>query len=410
MRFLLPAISGLVLMTSLLPGSVRSQSLVDTPFTRQVLTNFSAWDTDKDGTLSYREINGRVADPRVAGEAAAALAALKIAFRSSGNTSLPPFTRDYFSLYARGVSSRKAPPTRAAEDEIEPHDESPVTVVSPAESPPLPKFDSFYRRGLVQIRTTGPEVFLANDPRLDHVKQRHASDCFFLAVIGAMISRDPARVRRMIVSRRDGSYTVTFPGKSPVSVPALTDAQLCLYGSTSSGARWLMILEEGFGRASNETWPERVRHEVASDYYVSGGNSNACLRMMTGNPTNSILLRESGADALSTQEESAPKLAEVRQALGDAFREQRLVTAGTNMAKRPPAITGRHSYAVIGYDPTSDTVRMWNPHRNNFRPRGASGASGTSGITSGYATREGLFNVPLEDFVRVFARLSWEAR
>jgi hypothetical protein len=397
--FLLPLCLGTLIVA---PSLLHGQSLVDTPFTRQVLSNFSSWDTDHDGVLSSSEIDSRITDRRVTGEAAATLSALKVALRSSKEGELPLFRRDYFSQYARGFNNRPVPSAIREEDEIETDTASRVSAVTSAAPTAPPKFDSLYRRGLGRIMGTGPEIFLFNDPRLDHVKQRHVSDCFFLAVVGAMIQRDPKTVRNMIQAQRDGSCIVTFPGKKPVRIPPLTDTQICLYGSTSSGARWLMLLEEGFGQANNELHPAQIRHEIASDYYIAGGSPTGCLQVMTGHQTNGINLRLPTVDPMPTREEVELKLEPLRQALTDAFRERRLVTVGTTLMSHPPGITQRHSFAVLGYDPASDSVQLWNPHRNNFRPQGP------SGLTYGYPTRGGIFIVPLSDFARIFSRVSWE--
>lgn len=373
-----------------------AQSLVDTPFTRQVEKNFTHWDKDKNGTLSELEVNASITDPRFTGESAAALAALKVALRSTKRGPLPPFDRPYFAQYAHRSTPRKSAAISAAPvgeiDEVE---------SSPETSAP-PPFDSYYQRSLSRLRTTGPEIFLSNDPRLDHIRQHSENDCFFLAVIGAIINRDPAALHNMVTTGRDGSSLVTFPGRQPQTIPSLTDAQICLYGSTSSGVRWLMLLEEAFSRTNNERRPESARQEVSSDFYTVGGSTPACMRILTGHATDGITLRARDAITMPTQEEMGPKLPPLRTALIDAFREHRIVTVGTNNGVMPPAVTPRHAYAVLGYVAASDTIRLWNPHRNNTRHRGA------PGLQTGYPTREGIFTLPLAEFACIFMRVTWE--
>ena len=373
--------------------------------TRQVERNFSLWDKDRNGILSESEINAAVADTRFTGEAAAALAALKTALRNAKDSPLPAFDRNYFAQYARSPVARIVTVSPAVPDgEFDDDKKSPVSAVSSASSIVLPRFDQFYQRGMQRLRTTGPDIFLSNDPRLDHIKQRAESDCFFLAVVGAMINRDPSTLRGLITSQRDENSRLTFPGRQPLLIAPLTDAQICLYGSTSSGARWLMLLEEGYGRTINEQRPESSRRDVASDYYLVGGSPAACMRVLTGHLADEIYLRDRASLAMPTSEEIAPKLGALRTGLTDAFRDHRLVTASTNTGTLPPNITPRHAYAVLAYDSAFDTVRLWNPHRNRVRPRGV------PGLETGYATQEGIFTVPLADFARIFARVTWERK
>lgn len=112
----------------------------------------------KDRVLSPREVDARAADPRLTGEDAAALASLKTALRSAKNSSVPSYGRDYFARYARGFYSRRAPTPPVCADDGTP------------EQTAMPPFDQFYQSGLNRLKITGPEVFLANDPRLDHIQ------------------------------------------------------------------------------------------------------------------------------------------------------------------------------------------------------------------------------------------------
>jgi hypothetical protein len=57
---------------------------------------------------------------------------------------------------------------------------------------------------------------------------------------------------------------------------------------------------------------------------------------------------------------------------------------------------------VLDYDAASDTVRLWNPHGDNFQPQGATGPEG------GYPMTGGIFKIPLEQFVRQFSGMAFE--
>jgi hypothetical protein len=47
-------------------------------------------------------------------------------------------------------------------------------------------------------------------------------------------------------------------------------------------------------------------------------------------------------------------------------------------------------------------VYVFNPWGNTFTP------SGPPGLVNGYATRNGIFEVPIHEFVQIFGRLVYE--
>jgi hypothetical protein len=56
----------------------------------------------------------------------------------------------------------------------------------------------------------------------------------------------------------------------------------------------------------------------------------------------------------------------------------------------------------LQYKPAQRLVRVFNPWGNSFNPKGA------PGLVNGYATRYGLFEVPLQDFICIFTHLDYE--
>ena len=81
-----------------------------TPFTRVVLSHFDAWDADHNGTLSVREIEDKVRDPKITGDDAAAVATLDMLGRGSKTVPAPTITRDYLNAYAAQVVAHEHSP------------------------------------------------------------------------------------------------------------------------------------------------------------------------------------------------------------------------------------------------------------------------------------------------------------
>ena len=84
------------------------------------------------------------------------------------------------------------------------------------------------------------------------------------------------------------------------------------------------------------------------------------------------------------------------------MRDKRLAGVGTGEDSLPPGINPHHAYAILGFDPATDRVQLWNPHGNYFRPRGE------PGLANGYPTQAGRFEIPVADFVRIFNSASFE--
>ncbi len=67
-----------------------------------------------------------------------------------------------------------------------------------------------------------------------------------------------------------------------------------------------------------------------------------------------------------------------------------------------PGLTPEHAYAVLNYDSESDAITLWNPHGNNFKPKGP------AGLTNGYPTTNGVFTMALSDLTSQFNRVVFE--
>ena len=83
--------------------------------------------------------------------------------------------------------------------------------------------------------------------------------------------------------------------------------------------------------------------------------------------------------------------------------------AGVNMGRQPPAgqakipgIGYHHAYAVFGFDPKTDLVTLWNPWGQNFQPKGQ------EGVAHGFATKHGIFRIPLKTLYAQFSNMVWE--
>ena len=104
-----------------------------------------------------------------------------------------------------------------------------------------------------------------------------------------------------------------------------------------------------------------------------------------------------------TPEEKLAKLANLREMLTTAIKEKKLICAGTPATGlKPPGISLKHAYAILDYDASRDILTVWNPHGNTFHPKG------DPGLTNGYVTEKGQFEVPLPEALTFFSGIVFE--
>lgn len=387
-----------------LPTATPGKSLPPS-FASVVRERFQVWDRDGNGTLSPEELDGLCVNPSISGAEAAAVAALKRVVRS-GKYAVPPLTPEGI-LNKTSAAPRTTPNPEAAEraDSTEQTTGSPLRPVN---------FPASFASSLRKIENT-PRVLFADDtPDLDKCRQGPLGDCYFVAAVGAFVHRDPSAVKRMLVQLPDGRIRATFGDGRSIEIAPLTDAEIALSGSTGDEGLWLPVLEKALGAMRRDGDPEKFAMETATDAIANGGSSTTIVRMLTGHLTERIVLKRTprsttrGPDGKLLTATPVPAadltaLAErVRREVGKAIEERRLVTCSTGSEPQPPGISGKHAYAVLGFDAQADTLLVWNPHGNTFRPKG------DPGLAHGFATSGGMFRIPVADFVQVFRSVGYE--
>lgn len=390
----------------LFAAAISLQSPQHPGFHQLAAEHFAVWDVDHDGTLSPGEIDARCVDPAVKGDEAAAVAAIKRIVRS-GKYALAPLTRDYLSAPAPKIAGGK-PADAADTDRADAAETTRAVALKP------PNFQASFSSSRRRIASSRRELFADPTPDLDKCRQGPLGDCYFVAGVGAWVHRDAEAVKRAVTARDDGGYDVQFADGATVALAPLTDAEIALSGTTGDEGLWLPVLEKALGRLRQQADPQKYATATATDAIAKGGSSAATLRLLTGHQTARIALKkrprsktkdaEGKPVALPPVAAADPALLadKVRAEVGAALAKGLLVTCGTGTEPQPPGINGKHAYAVLGFAREADTLTLWNPHGNTFRPKGA------EGIACGYDTRAGVFAIPVADFVRVFSAVHLE--
>ena len=411
------------------------------PFVAAVARNWAAWDVDHDGVLSPAEIERAVLDPSVKDDDAAAAAALEMVARNTKKYTLPPLTREYFEQYDAHATGVK----------ISGADAAAATVDTERASAGAPKWDLLFAASRHRIHPTSAAVTGSSSGGpsgseiLQHMRQGPLGDCFFVAVVGSAVNRDPSLVGSVLSPTGGGRYRVAFasPGGAFV-LPPLTDAERALSSSSSGEGEWLAALEQAYGRFHHMLHPRAADAPVpaaavanapleGTDTICHGGTPGPVITALIGHASKYVPLPHDAAKR-AAEAERMQKL--LRADLADAFHDRMLVVAMVNAAPTkpaddtppkttdaggrspdgenptetvasaslpsPPNISHGHCYAVVGYDADTDVVTLWNPHGQTFRPKGP------AGLTNGYDTSHGIFRVPLAQLYQFYSAFSFE--
>lgn len=348
-------------------------------FAAVVREHFSAWDADGNGKLTPDEIDRLTVDPAWKGADAAAIATIKLAMRAK--------TSPIESLALSEVDGSAEKPL-SADPEID------QPVVEEGKKPAT--LQSRYARAERTIRTAKRELFIDPTPDLDKLHQGRLGDCFFVSMVGAMVERDSASVKGMISAKGEptAAYAVAFGNGKAVEVPALTDAEYALVSTTGDEGMWLAVLEKAFGTLRMESRPKEKRLMSATDAIARGGSMSTSIQYLTGHKTERIGMRPAKNAKAKNDPEGFRTM--LKEKLVAAVAAKRLIGAGTDDKPGVPGLSPNHAYAVMGFDEATQTLHIWNPHGNTFKPKGEAGKE------QGYPTKAGRFDMPLADFAAVF--------
>ena len=223
----------------------------------------------------------------------------------------------------------------------------------------------------------------------------HLGDCFFVCVVGAAIHHNPNRIKQLFHSTKDGVCELSFPNGARTTVH-LTDAQIALGSTAGPQGLWLNVLEEGFGQVRIKQ-KDRENGDIPIDSISRGGSANASISLLTGHKAVQLDVLKHAAD------EKANK--HLRDVLIAGTKNRYLMSAGTpgHDHKLPPGIVSGHAYGVLGFDDAKDLVHLWNPWGNHFQPK-----KEPASLENGYPVKDGYFDVPFADFVKIYAYLDHE--
>ena len=222
-------------------------------------------------------------------------------------------------------------------------------------------------------------------------------DCYLISTIGALAKIFPNKIKEMVKEKSDGSYEVHFADKIFVKVNKLTDTEMISGASTDGQGCWLRVMESAFGKrkamnSGNKTKGTKVGSANNADYDFAVGHGGT---------------QEEVINALTGHQPITLKISKDLKQLESIFTEagKRITLASIYANKQvPPGFDNGHGYAILGYDKKTKKVKVWNPHGNEFHPMGP------AGMKNGFIVKNGVMDVSLDDFVKVFDQVVYEKK
>jgi hypothetical protein len=263
-------------------------------FATHAAAMFPSIDKDGDGYLSEEDIDNAMMREDLSAEDAAAVAMMK---RYRGN--IEELSNDEFGDEDDGVTPQ----------DIEKYREALAEVKANGGNMPedLNGVEGGYQDSISRVNRTNGELFPDGAPKLDAIAQGNEGSCSFLSATGSMIQEGRGQdIQDMIAKNEDGSYTVSFPGKPPVTVKAPTNGEIAYGATANENGLWLTVMEKAYGQLNDDD------DTVAAD--GSAGSERKAIETLTGHSVN--------VDETAFTNESTT---DVR--LQDALNNNRVVTA-----------------------------------------------------------------------------------
>jgi hypothetical protein len=194
-------------------------------------------------------------------------------------------------------------------------------------------------------------VLFDGPPKLFDLHQGHLGDCYFIACLGEVALRDPQQIVRMFIDNHDDTFTVRFFNKGrPYYVTVdryfpVDDKGKFVYenrGDSPANPKnilWVALAEKALAQLNESGWLTTAGKAGENSFAAIGvgGKSKLALPLIAGLATSRASLKS----------------------VGD-FRKGELQIANSKN-EVPPFLIPHHSYVVVGYDPGSGEVTLFNP-------------------------------------------------
>lgn len=332
--------------------------------------SFARWDVDQNGKVDRREMTMQIRSAEVRGAEAVAVVVLRKMFGGIIEDNQPGGFSRAELLEAADAASRQKD----------------------------------FSQTLQRLNKSNRELFLPGDPSYETIAQ-NGFDCYLMSAFAAYAHRHPTHLKSMFKELPDGSVQVTFGSGKRATISPLTDAELVMGAKANRDhGIWANVLQKAYSGIRLEQKEQRSGQEidpfqVTVKELLAGGDSGVVMSDLTGRRSDVFRPRNSYD---TNPGQTVKKAHELLARLEAARRVMCALTPHGKSLGLPRGIVGAHFYAVISYDARTQRIKLFNPWNNNLKPKGE------PGLTHGYPTKDGVFEMPVHEFCQVFAMLVYE--
>jgi hypothetical protein len=193
-----------------------------------------------------------------------------------------------------------------------------------------------------------------NGASFTDVRQGSADDCYLLAGLAETAFRSNSTISSgMFIDNGDNTYTVRFYNNGVADYVTVdrylptNSSGYSIYASWGGGQ---------YNSSSNELWvalAEKAYAQINQSGWINQDNTNTYVGINNGWPYDSmkhITGRATRHDSINLNN------------IISAFNSGRMVALNTNVSGVAAGLVNNHSYAMLGYNATTDRFRLYNPH------------------------------------------------
>jgi hypothetical protein len=195
-------------------------------------------------------------------------------------------------------------------------------------------------------------------PQLSDSQQGMLGDCYFLAALVAIGSKNADAIRNMFIENSDGTVTVRFYANGVAdyvtvnrSLPTMSNGALIYsgYGRSATGSStplWLALAEKAYVQ-----WNETGKT----------GRGGADANQNTYTSIEGGWMGDVNAQALGYSSTNFAVNSTNKQNLINSLNSGLAVTIGTTQGASAGGLVGSHAYVVTSYNATTDAFSFFNP-------------------------------------------------
>jgi hypothetical protein len=221
---------------------------------------------------------------------------------------------------------------------------------------------------------TGEGAIVAKNINPSGVDQSTVGDCFFEAALASLANspKGQEKIKDMIKTNSDGSYTVTFPGdkSNPVTVTQKDLAANTSNSQVADSGNWAKIVETGFLKYDHAEQYGHGLNALQSEGIPNLGNiaySDKALHLLTGQDTSTDAIGFTNIDNREITLGNTSQ-ANIKNAIENSLKSGEPITATTTAgfekflgANSSGPLESSHVFSVTGYDAKTGMVTVRNP-------------------------------------------------